>query len=37
MGKNIILEKLRGVFVKIQGPGYFLKFQIYFPTEKGAE
>jgi hypothetical protein len=26
-----------GVFAKFQGPGYFLEFLIYFPTEKGVE
>jgi hypothetical protein len=33
-GKNIILEKIRGVFVKIQGLSCSLKFWIYFPIEK---
>jgi hypothetical protein len=31
--KNIILKRFRGVFVKIQGPNYFLDFLIYFPTK----
>jgi hypothetical protein len=35
--KNIILEKFRGVFVKIQGPNYFMEFLIYFPTEKRVD
>jgi hypothetical protein len=33
----MILEKFRGVFVKLWGSNYFLKFLIYFPIVKDVE